>query len=271
MNVLFNSWTSDDGKEGMLDETERVRALNTILALAAFIDQPNATPGDKDSVAEWAETTNFGFPAKEMLADPMECPPYTDPTSVLIADTASLNCELECFLPSEPTMLTGTSKTNSGTRVRFECNVSVVMIPSHHEMDPETVQSVWSTIDEVNENGLRSSLEYQADNRDWRLATEEDEMIYDADMADYIHPATWDRMQEVALEKELEEKALVRLAVAAEYLDSQTEVRQQHAVVGYNYKRTKQRRRRTANARQKNGKRSVPQRQSASLTRFSDS
>lgn len=180
------------------NDEERIRALETLAALSALFGQPSnqqAPTGcvakyDEQSVLAWSSQVNK--PAKELLADPMACPPYTDPTSILIVDQGTLEYEIDT---QSRCSSTEDSSDSERSTVRFRASVAVVEIPSHRDLDPEIVESVWSSTDEVHENGRRNALEYNWDGRDWTKVLEEHEMIYDPISNNYIHPATWEEME----------------------------------------------------------------------------
>lgn len=209
------------------EEAERIRALQTVLALSALLGGPapsssikdNRIRISKDSVAAWATESLTIKSNKEPLAESVDCPPFTDPSSVLITDQVTLEFELEPTNDDEPLVVGQVSSptrksTSSGacslaqsstscnssysstsTRVRFQETVDLVSIPSHRDMDSNTIDSIWTSIDDVQENLQRNSMEYHADGRDWQQATEEEDMILDGATGEYVHPATWEDLQ----------------------------------------------------------------------------
>lgn len=80
-------------------------------------------------------------------------------------------------------------------KVRFRNTVLVQLIPSHHDYDETTRQSLWTGPDEIKENARRNRIEFMADNFSWKRAAEEKDM-YDWN-GELVHPATyWMRYQE---------------------------------------------------------------------------
>lgn len=241
-----------------VEKDERVRALETILALSALLG--NSTPMSvkkgsrsiisKDSVATWAMRAFSTKRQKELLADSVDCPPFTDPSSVLITDQVSLEFELETSdendvgpfketieqasssadssssaLPKIEKPLTVSTASSScsslcstSSRVRFQDTVDLVVIPSHRDMDASTIEKIWTSIDEVQVNMHRNSMEYHADGRDWQDATEEEDMILDHETGDYVHPATW---EDLKLQRYQEEQAKAQRQHRIQYLQHQ--------------------------------------------------
>ena len=219
------------------DEAEGLRALRTILALSSLLGEPmelkpnNSTSTNttntsikrtsiaEDSVAAWSvETLANTIPSQDTLAESVDCPPFIDPSSVVIADQVSLEFELEAPRDNAQVVVTSSlpppadkttsscqqvlslekapsmdsSSCSSSTKIRFRDTVCIVEIPSHRDMDPTTIESIWSSVDEVHENAQRNSMEYHADGRDWQQVKEEDEMILDDLTGELVHPATWE-------------------------------------------------------------------------------
>lgn len=76
------------------------------------------------------------------------------------------------------------------SRVSFHTSVSVYEIPSHRDYDEDSHSSLWTSFDVQTKNAKRNSFEYQADQKDWRNACEEDGMVQ-IQTGEFVHPATW--------------------------------------------------------------------------------
>lgn len=241
------SATMADGPED--DEAAKLRALDTLSALSALLgpSMPMANPPDaatkqydSQSVSAWCAVV--GKPTKDTLAEPTVCPPYSDPSSVLIVDQESLDYELES------TCSTVTDGEASSRIVRFRNSVAVVEIPSHRDLDPDVAKAVWSSTDEVQANGRRSTMEWDYDGRDWQNVLEEHDMIYDPVTDDYIHPATWEEMEYDRMHQEHMQQLLV---AQMQELERQERIQKEQKLQEVS---AKERRRR----RKKKGQRSPP-------------
>jgi len=74
--------------------------------------------------------------------------------------------------------------------IRFAPQVDVVSIPSHREYPKRIRRKLWATFQDIQINGERNVLEFEADGRDWRTATEEDAFcLLDGEL---YHPATYE-------------------------------------------------------------------------------
>jgi len=195
------------------DETKRIRkALETVSMISVLLGGLPITPTTtsrrkpsiaEDSVAAWSTTMVEGNHTEHPLSDPTDCPPFTDPSSVLIANPRTLDYELESISEATP-LVTGNSSMDgkltvtsaaSHRAVRFMDKVECLDIPSHRDMDPATKQLIWSSSDQVHMNAQRNSMEYHSEGRNWMKATEEEDMILDDVTGEYVHPATWDELQ----------------------------------------------------------------------------
>ena len=228
-SLTDDTTTMDSSSNGAIngeEEAERIRALQTVLALSALLGDPaplsikgSRISISKDSVAAWSVKALATKSNKEPLAESVDCPPFTDPSSVLITDQKTLEFELEPTADGKPRVIgqpdspegkgtssnscslsrgstcSNTSCSSTSTRVRFQETVDLVAIPSHRDMDSNTIDSIWTSIDDVQVNLQRNSLEYHADGRDWKQATEEEDMVLDEVTGEYVHPATWEDLQ----------------------------------------------------------------------------
>ncbi|CAB9508949.1 expressed unknown protein [Seminavis robusta] len=259
------------------DNNEAVRAMKTIMELSALlgggslVSPSNETSKresvDRDSVRTWSIRQKLNHPSKAMLARPKECPPYSDPSSVAILEPSSLEYELE-----DEAQMYALDNDNCSfdikseePKVRFQNTVSVVEIPSHRDMDNETIARIWTGVDEVQENAMRNSFEYHADGKDWRNVTEEQGMVFDMETGEYVHPATWEEIQaerqhQAALDEEWQRFA------AMEEVARQKRLRQEKARETHRQNKRRQRQQRVAA-----NQRTVLRSHGASLTRFADS
>jgi hypothetical protein len=197
------------GKPVDRDEATQRRLLNS---LGVFFGQPveearllpriikdepetvNVVATEATVVETDTNQLELGTTYSEPLAAPSsDCPPFTDPCSVRIADQASLDFELE-----EPDVPPTKEK-----KIHFFEKVSVVEIPSYRDLDQDTIDSIWTSVDQVYEEGERNTMEYIADGCDWRNAREEHQMVYDRVTGELYHPATWREIQQ-------ERRAIIR-------------------------------------------------------------
>lgn len=82
------------------------------------------------------------------------------------------------------------SKTRSNHRVSFLPTVAVYEIPSHRSYDKLSHRSMWNSLQVQELNARRNRLEFWAENKDWRNAYEEEDMIKTR-TGELVHPATW--------------------------------------------------------------------------------
>jgi len=211
MNSLSERDTVD---KTMVDDDESIaRAEQTILALSALLGDASssfmaklslkdnckqpAAADHADSVATWGKQNSQ---VVQVSKPSIECPPYTDPSSILIADSRTLEYELEeeplaLVKPTATASTDNNSVSSTGSKVRFHSHVRVVEIPSHRDMDLSVVNSIWTSVDDVQENARRNAFEYHADGRDWTKVTEEHDMIWDDVTQELLHPATYEDLQ----------------------------------------------------------------------------
>jgi hypothetical protein len=179
------------------DHDARIRAYQAIVELSALLDaggiKRSVVAHDKDSVVAWS--TAVKHPVKAMLALPVLCPPYSDPTSIMIVDPSSLEYELEDSDDIISASWKNETHKPGKAKVRFQTTVTVVTIPSHRDMDRSVLESCWTSLDEIQRNAKRNAQEYKYDGREWRTVREEQDMIYDLKSGEYMHPATWARLQ----------------------------------------------------------------------------
>lgn len=75
-------------------------------------------------------------------------------------------------------------------RVHFHHMASVIEIPSHKAYTLQQKTSLWRSSQEIRFMARRNRLEYNHDGKDWRTATEEDDMI-DVGDGNLVHPFTY--------------------------------------------------------------------------------
>lgn len=78
----------------------------------------------------------------------------------------------------------GSSKARS---VSFDDSVTVRPIPRHDEYSDDVRTKIWSDPLEIYENASRNSMEFAADNFDWKHAAEEDEFVPTV-TGELVHP-----------------------------------------------------------------------------------
>jgi hypothetical protein len=190
-----------------------ILAVQAILELAALLGGAGSSKLaavdriEKDSVAAWSQTAAVKHPAKAMLALPVLCPPYCDPTSIMIADPCSLEYELEEDNFAALQQQDAHEPVKPG-RVRFQNTVTVVSIPSHRDMARHSYERIWTSLDEIQRQARRNAKEFRHDGKDWRNAPEEQDMIHDPESGECIHPATWTTLQLLKQHKEQQKAAL---------------------------------------------------------------
>lgn len=314
-------------------EEESIRALQAIQSLGALFGLPldldlattcpgsllvssstACTPSKKrnsiaeDSVAAWSVNALVeGSLDLPLAGHSVECPPYSDPASVLITDLKSLEFELEEAPDGLPVSVTSdssddtrftssellkresdsSSTSSSSRKVTFQETLQTVEIPSHRDMDAATIDSIWNSVDSVNSNMQRNSMEYYADGRDWQNITEEDGMVLDEVTGELIHPATYEDLQVERLHtNRAEEQRQRRVQVILEQVRQEREAAEAAALAersvggdsppSGNTKGKRTRRRKQTSPRvafRKNGARdfrALQQTGAASLTRFAD-
>jgi len=72
--------------------------------------------------------------------------------------------------------------------VSFEEFVKIYPIPSRTEYSEQTRNALWISQEQMAKDYARNMREFQADNWDWREATEDENMYEDARTGELIHP-----------------------------------------------------------------------------------
>ncbi|CAB9511414.1 expressed unknown protein [Seminavis robusta] len=86
-------------------------------------------------------------------------------------------------------LLISSKRSRRKKKIQFLPYVTVVDIPSHRDYPQNVQEQLWTSLDEIQANGWRNSLEFEADNRDWRKATEED--VFIGVNGELVHPETY--------------------------------------------------------------------------------
>jgi hypothetical protein len=79
-------------------------------------------------------------------------------------------------------------KQNHRRSVSFEKTVSVRTIPKRNAYSSRIQKDLWATPNEVHQSTNRNILEFSADRWDWKRVTEEEDMFYNYQTQEYIHP-----------------------------------------------------------------------------------
>mmetsp|Transcript_28188 Transcript_28188/g.39656 ORF Transcript_28188/g.39656 Transcript_28188/m.39656 type:complete len:306 (+) Transcript_28188:40-957(+) len=79
-------------------------------------------------------------------------------------------------------------KQNHRRSVSFEKTVSVRTIPKRNAYSSRIQKDLWATPNEVHQSTNRNILEFSADRWDWKHVTEEEDMVYNYQTKEYIHP-----------------------------------------------------------------------------------
>lgn len=112
-------------------------------------------------------------------------------TGVKVAKT-NLNCDFS-HLPVATTT-TKTTKTTEeeeerkGTRITFCEKVDVVLIPTRHEYSNRIKSLIWSDPQELQENAMRNTREFAAEDWKWENAIEDESMYVCSVSGELIHP-----------------------------------------------------------------------------------
>lgn len=77
--------------------------------------------------------------------------------------------------------------------VDFAPEVSMMLIPHRFDYDDDVRSSLWSSRHELGAMAARNYLEFAAEERDWRNAIEEDEMVT-LNNGEKVHPVHYDRL-----------------------------------------------------------------------------
>jgi len=113
--------------------------------------------------------------------------PLTTSSSSSDSTPRSSPCIPPCLRTKRSLLYTTPTKTS---RVLFQTEVRVYRIPSHRDYTYEEWNNMWIDGHDLNYAKQRSIFEFQADNADWRNATE-DEFFMEGPDDELIHPATW--------------------------------------------------------------------------------
>jgi hypothetical protein len=74
-------------------------------------------------------------------------------------------------------------------RVTFHNMVEVHLIPHKSMYSQEARKNLWNDPDDICRNALRNSVEFAAENFDWRQAVEDENFIMSPSTGSRIHPA----------------------------------------------------------------------------------
>jgi hypothetical protein len=74
------------------------------------------------------------------------------------------------------------------SRIQFNCNVSVVPIPSHSRYSDRIKKQLWSNSNEISMNARRNIREFSSEGWNWEKVVEEDAMFLDTRSNELIHP-----------------------------------------------------------------------------------
>jgi hypothetical protein len=89
------------------------------------------------------------------------------------------------------TSLTSSLRYNKWRRVSFDDSVTVCPIPKRDAYSDRIKQQIWSCRQELYQNAARNSIEFAAENWDWRQAVGDEDMILTA--TGKIHPIHYAR------------------------------------------------------------------------------
>jgi hypothetical protein len=78
--------------------------------------------------------------------------------------------------------------SKKSSRIQFNCNVSVVPIPSHSRYSDRIKKQLWSNSKEISMNARRNIREFSSEEWNWEKVVEEDEMFLDTQSNELIHP-----------------------------------------------------------------------------------
>jgi len=111
-------------------------------------------------------------------------------TGVKLAKT-NLNCDFS-HLPVAATTKTKTTEEEEeekkGTRITFCEKVDVVLIPTRHEYSNRIKSLIWSDPQELQENAMRNTREFAAEDWKWENAIEDESMYVCSFSGELIHP-----------------------------------------------------------------------------------
>jgi hypothetical protein len=80
------------------------------------------------------------------------------------------------------------TKPKKDSRIQFNCNVSVVPIPSHSRYSERIRKQLWSNSKEISMNARRNIREFSSEEWNWEKVVEEDAMFLDTHSNELIHP-----------------------------------------------------------------------------------
>jgi hypothetical protein len=86
-------------------------------------------------------------------------------------------------------------------RVRFSETVSAVYIPVHYDYSNRVRASYWASAAEIREMVYRNMLEFDSEGYEWQNVVEEENMYYNEESKEYIHPAFFDTLVQVTHEE----------------------------------------------------------------------
>eukprot|EP00591_Stephanopyxis_turris_P006552 CAMPEP_0195509806 /NCGR_PEP_ID=MMETSP0794_2-20130614/2641_1 /TAXON_ID=515487 /ORGANISM="Stephanopyxis turris, Strain CCMP 815" /LENGTH=196 /DNA_ID=CAMNT_0040637111 /DNA_START=44 /DNA_END=634 /DNA_ORIENTATION=+ len=123
---------------------------------------------------------------------------YTNPRAanvVQLRESLKYDSTEDSFLTSQIRKVFGNSGHNGGNvgqkqrrRITFDDCVNVRPIPMRNEYSNRIRHRLWSNSIEIHENAARNSVEFAAENWDWRSATEDDSMYVCCVTGELIHP-----------------------------------------------------------------------------------
>jgi hypothetical protein len=80
------------------------------------------------------------------------------------------------------------SGKRNNPKISFKETVDVLSIPTRYEYSPEMRSQLWSSINEINENAARNTIEFASEGWDWRNVTLDHDMCHCPTTGQYIHP-----------------------------------------------------------------------------------
>jgi hypothetical protein len=125
---------------------------------------------------------------------PTPPPPKVARKSAMRTNSQQSNTHVLHFLDyatqcKEPLLIEPGLLFQQGKKIQFFPQVTIVSIPSHRDYPEPIRQAIWSGTRDIHMNGQRNTLEFAADNYDWRKATEEGSFI--AADGELYHPTTY--------------------------------------------------------------------------------
>ena len=80
------------------------------------------------------------------------------------------------------------SMNNRKRVVRFNSIVAEKQIASHKKYSDRIKRTLWSNLEEIQENAYRNQIEYQAEGMQWESVLENDKMYMNVNTGELIHP-----------------------------------------------------------------------------------